>query len=123
MSNTTLKAVAYMVCNNGHNYMVQIINPVEVDGAIEGFMGSAADFCDACPVCNDDNCDPATCPVCSAEKSVELLGAAWVNHDIHGNVTAQEGCSRCECGCKYWEKDRCVDCGTPHDSSRHDKED
>ena len=21
------------------------------------------------------------------------------------------GCDRCPCGCKYWENDRCIDCG------------
>jgi hypothetical protein len=36
------------------------------------------------------------------------------------NTTASEGASRCECGCKYWENDRCVDCGTRHDRDRHD---
>jgi hypothetical protein len=33
--------------------------------------------------------------------------------DRHGNVIAEEGCTRCACGCKYWENDRCVDCGSP----------
>jgi hypothetical protein len=32
--------------------------------------------------------------------------------DRLGNLIAQEGCDRCFCGCKYWEHDRCVDCGT-----------
>lgn len=32
--------------------------------------------------------------------------------DQHGNVIAQEGCDRCFCGCKYWENDKCIDCGT-----------
>jgi hypothetical protein len=32
--------------------------------------------------------------------------------DVHGNQVAREGCDRCICGCKYWENDRCVDCGT-----------
>jgi hypothetical protein len=40
--------------------------------------------------------------------------------DRHGNVTATEGCSRCDCGCKYWENDRCIDCGTRH-APRHDE--
>lgn len=31
--------------------------------------------------------------------------------DVHGNVLAREGVDHCDCGCKYWEKDRCVDCG------------
>ena len=31
--------------------------------------------------------------------------------DKHGNVIAREGCDKCRCGSKYWEQDRCVDCG------------
>lgn len=31
--------------------------------------------------------------------------------DPLGNVAAQEGVDVCDCGCKYWENDRCVDCG------------
>jgi hypothetical protein len=29
-----------------------------------------------------------------------------------GNKEAREGCDRCYCGCKYWEHDTCIDCGT-----------
>lgn len=29
-----------------------------------------------------------------------------------GNVKAQGGRDRCWCGCKYWEGDLCIDCGT-----------
>lgn len=29
-----------------------------------------------------------------------------------GNTEAREGSDRCWCGCKYWERDRCIDCGT-----------
>jgi hypothetical protein len=32
--------------------------------------------------------------------------------DQHGNVVAVEGCTRCDCGVKYWENDHCVSCGT-----------
>jgi hypothetical protein len=32
--------------------------------------------------------------------------------DKHGNLIAREGCDICGCGCKYWEDDTCVDCGT-----------
>ncbi len=28
-----------------------------------------------------------------------------------GNTVRVDGCDRCFCGCKYWENDRCVDCG------------
>lgn len=33
--------------------------------------------------------------------------------DLFGNERAQEGVDRCACGCKYWEQDRCIDCGEP----------
>jgi DNA-directed RNA polymerase subunit N (RpoN/RPB10) len=32
--------------------------------------------------------------------------------DRLGNKIALEGCDRCYCGCKYWENDKCIDCGT-----------
>jgi len=28
-----------------------------------------------------------------------------------GNTIAREGYDRCDCGCKYWEQDKCIDCG------------
>lgn len=28
-----------------------------------------------------------------------------------GNKVRDSGCDRCLCGCKYWEHDRCIDCG------------
>lgn len=31
--------------------------------------------------------------------------------DNLGNIQAREGLDRCSCGCKYWEHDRCIDCG------------
>lgn len=36
-----------------------------------------------------------------------------------GNKFAESGCDRCECGCKYWEADLCIDCGTEFDPQRH----
>lgn len=33
--------------------------------------------------------------------------------DKHGNLIAEEGCTRCSCGAKYWERDVCVSCGAP----------
>ena len=30
------------------------------------------------------------------------------------NKTAESGCDRCTCGCKYWENDTCLDCNTKH---------
>lgn len=32
--------------------------------------------------------------------------------DKHGNRVAVEGCTRCACGSKYWEHDKCIDCRT-----------
>lgn len=32
--------------------------------------------------------------------------------DSLGNRSAQSGCDRCTCGCKYWESDVCIDCGS-----------
>lgn len=40
------------------------------------------------------------------------MSAPRTTPDRLGNVIAQEGCDRCVCGCKYWENDICVDCGT-----------
>ena len=31
--------------------------------------------------------------------------------DQHGNIVAEEGCTVCTCGCKYWENDKFIDCG------------
>jgi hypothetical protein len=42
--------------------------------------------------------------------------------DKHGNVLAQEGCSRCACGCKYWENDVCIDCKYVYDPKDYDAE-
>jgi len=38
----------------------------------------------------------------------------YVTHlpDRHGNQLQCEGLARCACGCKYYELDRCIDCGT-----------
>ena len=43
---------------------------------------------------------------------MDVTGTA-TKKDAHGNAVAREGCDRCSCGCKYWENDRCIDCGTP----------
>lgn len=40
-----------------------------------------------------------------ADSTVEIAT------DAHGNAVRQEGRDRCWCGCKYWENDRCIDCG------------
>lgn len=29
----------------------------------------------------------------------------------HTPAHPEEGCTRCYCGCKYWEDDTCIDCG------------
>jgi len=35
-----------------------------------------------------------------------------IKGDQNGNINAVEGVDRCQCGCKYWENDKCVSCGT-----------
>lgn len=47
--------------------------------------------------------------------------AHWLSivSDRHGNTSAESGCDRCECGCKYWENDRCIDCDTAFNPIRH----
>lgn len=41
-----------------------------------------------------------------------------MRHDQHGNAIAESGVDRCFCGCKYWEHDECIDCGTHIDAIR-----
>jgi hypothetical protein len=49
--------------------------------------------------------------------SVGWLGPAWVGDKQRqenlamGNHIRVDGYDRCYCGCKYWEDDRCADCG------------
>ena len=31
--------------------------------------------------------------------------------DSYGNMVAEHGCTRCACGNKYWEFDKCTSCG------------
>lgn len=45
----------------------------------------------------------------------DMWAAGWRPADAHGNRLAVEGVTRCHCGCKYWEHDRCTDCGTQAD--------
>lgn len=42
--------------------------------------------------------------------------------DRHGNRLALEGCDRCPCGAKYWERDACVSCGRPFDPADRDED-
>ena len=49
-------------------------------------------------------------PVEEAEV-VEEVEVAEAEVDQYGNTKATAGFDRCECGCKYWEADHCVDCG------------
>ena len=42
---------------------------------------------------------------------ITITGVRRSHPDIHGNHFRMEGCDRCWCGCKYWENDRCIDCG------------
>lgn len=53
--------------------------------------------------------------VVEAAKSERMSDPAA---DRNGNLTAQSGCDRCWCGSKYWEFDRCNDCGEMHDAEK-----
>lgn len=44
-------------------------------------------------------------------RNIPALGDPEPPADSHGNRVRREGVDRCPCGCKYWENDRCVDCG------------
>ena len=46
---------------------------------------------------------------------VELEGQLQMfsQDELLGNRFAKEGCTRCECGSKYWENDICHSCGKP----------
>lgn len=44
-----------------------------------------------------------------------LASAVEPTADKHGNVVAIEGCTRCACGAKYWERDLCASCKAPVD--------
>lgn len=50
----------------------------------------------------------------------EWRDAMAAQRDANGNVAAQDGIDRCACGCKYWEHDRCVDCGDTVDHAVSD---
>ena len=41
----------------------------------------------------------------------------------HGNTIARDGVDRCDCGCKYWENDRCIDCGASIEAARRSTQD
>jgi hypothetical protein len=49
---------------------------------------------------------PATTVYWPKDQAVDL-GA----RDRWGNVEREHGVDRCYCGSKYWEHDRCIDCG------------
>jgi hypothetical protein len=46
-------------------------------------------------------------------ESARQAREAWVARQASdlGNTIRREGVDRCLCGCKYWEHDRCIDCG------------
>ena len=77
----------------------------------------------------DDRPDGQLCPSMSVGDVVELdgrwhtvvdIGFESVTVDPDDLITdrtwrevpyRENGIHRCPCGCKYWERDRCVDCG------------
>lgn len=55
-------------------------------------------------------CKPSLKPEKPAEDEVRTK-CFQREPDEHGNRIAREGFDRCACGVKYWENDKCVDCG------------
>ena len=55
----------------------------------------------------------------STIEEVKQNQLARPDADAYGNLTAEHGCDRCECGCKYWEFDQCVACGQMHDGRKN----
>ena len=70
----------------------------------------------------------STCPTCGTEVTVwaDRSGGVTVNFRCPNarckagkapwdtpepNAVREDGVDRCPCGCKYWEGDRCIDCG------------
>lgn len=41
----------------------------------------------------------------------ERFGPQGADLEPQPNMIAREGVDRCACGSKYWEDDRCIDCG------------
>jgi hypothetical protein len=48
--------------------------------------------------------------VAEATRDIDRTGD--LDRRYAANKVAREGVTRCDCGSKYWEHDRCVDCGT-----------
>lgn len=70
--------------------------------------------------CNASDKGIETGVVCRACYRADGMGDMWdttiaTPADKHGNLVAEEGVSRCSCGSKYWENDKCVDCKFPAD--------
>lgn len=57
------------------------------------------------------------CPTCGKRIAITSAGRLRAHGtyvtiaDRFGNVTREHGVDRCYCGSKYWENDRCIDCG------------
>jgi len=64
-----------------------------------------------CPTCHKRHPDlsrgPDDDPGCDWDT---FPGFGWVDEN-YGNKVREDGVDRCYCGCKYWENDRCIDCG------------
>jgi hypothetical protein len=60
--------------------------------------------------CDNRKCTAGKAPW-DTPRPVLFEAVALFEVDAHGNVVAEEGVTVCACGCKYWEHDRCIDCG------------
>ena len=73
---------------------------------------AAGESFDLPPALSADEAQAIAQRLYEAEPDVLSQAAIAAQADSHDNLIAREGCDRCYCGCKYWEHDRCIDCGT-----------
>ena len=59
------------------------------------------------PMAGSYAANAVTCLPCFAERKWRQSNVV----SMHPAEMATQGVDRCECGCKYWENDRCIDCG------------
>jgi hypothetical protein len=66
----------------------------------------------SCEACGGNLGDAETHPWADMDFNGYVVACPNSLADRHGNINAKEGEDVCQCGCKYWENDKCVDCGT-----------
>lgn len=93
--------------------MIEWSAEIDIDGEValvrtETFPGGLRVNQQQIKVATLDDIDSLKLAILEAER----LHTETKPRDLNNKV-AREGADRCTCGCKYWENDRCIDCGTP----------